>query len=65
MPSGHTDKQTVTPYRQRLLDRCPVHRSRLGSNERKQLNDLCRFGMAHETKNGWFERTEQTRTLDQ
>lgn len=58
MPSGHTDKQTVTPYRQRLLDRLPLHTNDLGSNERKQLNDLCRFGLARQTTDGWFRRLE-------
>lgn len=60
MPSGHTTKQTMTQYRQRLLDRCPVHRTQLSNSERRQLNELCRFGLAHELRDGWFMLTNQT-----
>lgn len=47
MPTGHTTKQTLTPYRAGLLDRLrsgPVARHSVSAVERRQFNDLCLFG---------------------
>lgn len=49
MPTGHTTKKTLTPYRASLLDRLqngPVQRRSISSADRRQFNDLCLFGWA-------------------
>lgn len=49
MPTGHTIKKTLTPYRVGLLNRLragPVIRRSVAAPERRQFNDLCLFGWA-------------------
>lgn len=47
MPTGHTDKQTLTPARAEILQRLtggPAHVSYFNAKERKQLLPMVRFG---------------------
>lgn len=50
MPRGHTTKQTLTPYRRKLLLLAArpggVTRRELTNPERKHLNDMTLFGWA-------------------
>lgn len=44
MPPGHTDKQTLTPYRLALLRRLPVLRADLTQAENRQMRECWGFG---------------------
>lgn len=44
MPSGHTAKQTMTPYRRALLGQLPQERRHMNHAERKQLGDMEGYG---------------------
>jgi hypothetical protein len=62
MPSGHTDKVTLTDYRRGLLEHLPIEARVLRSVDRRQLNDCARFGWAVES-GGWYRLTEEGRRL--
>ncbi len=59
MPSGHTDDRAMTPYRAALLARLPVARIALETQERRQLNEMVRFGWV-EDDGTVYRRVEQS-----
>jgi hypothetical protein len=56
MPTGHTNKKTLTPYRARLLGSLPLEKRKLSMNERVQLNVCCDAGWASE-ETGFYRLT--------
>jgi hypothetical protein len=62
MPSGHTDKVTLTDHRRGLLERLPLEARGLRAADRRQLNDCSRFGWVVES-GGWYRLTEEGRRL--
>jgi hypothetical protein len=58
MPSGHTQKKTLTPYRKTLLERLPLEARGLRYADRKQLNDCMGFGWVRQS-GGRYELTPE------
>lgn len=52
MPSGHSEKQTLTPYRAELLQSLPLHRRTLRNPKRFQLGNCISFGWVVEDEDG-------------
>jgi hypothetical protein len=48
---GHTEKQTLTHYRARLLSLLPAQAKDFGNPDRRQFNDMIRYGWV-ETRGG-------------
>lgn len=65
MPSGHTTKKTLTHYRAKLLGWLPAERKPFRVPERRQFNEMARFGWV-ESRGGTLHRTaEGTRLLNE
>ena len=50
MPSGHTTKRTVTPYRRGLMKLLPLERRDVNHAERKQFGDMECYGWVSSEK---------------
>lgn len=58
MPTGHTDKETLTPYRASVLKQLPFDSRVFRFAKRHQINEMARFGWIEKDDHGYCRITQ-------